>query len=205
MVWTALATVAAAHMRNQQAKKAAARQMSFQEDMSNTAYQRAMADMRKAGLNPILAGKMGGASTPGGATYVPENTATSSASAMQSLASAKQAQANAKSSEILAKLNELDYNYLKKSGLSPMQMKYTAINQASSDIYNQLRDPFMDVLGNIMNPIDSAKRLFKNVENITKDEKNRAIAVDLLKRIKNLGKQTPHYKYGKKVYDYITK
>lgn len=38
----------------------------WQEHMSNTSYQRAVEDMKKAGLNPILAFSNGGASTPGG-------------------------------------------------------------------------------------------------------------------------------------------
>lgn len=38
----------------------------WQEHMSSTAYQRAVEDMKKAGINPILAFSNGGASTPGG-------------------------------------------------------------------------------------------------------------------------------------------
>lgn len=40
----------------------------YQERLSNTAYQRAMKDMKKSGLNPILAYQQGGASTPIGQT-----------------------------------------------------------------------------------------------------------------------------------------
>jgi hypothetical protein len=55
-------------MTNSAQAEAADKQMEFQQNNSNTAYQRQVADLQAAGLNPMLAYiKGGGASTPTGA------------------------------------------------------------------------------------------------------------------------------------------
>lgn len=59
--------------QNRANQQMAQQQMSFQERMSGTAYQRTMADMQAAGMNPILAANQGGASTPSGSTAQMQN------------------------------------------------------------------------------------------------------------------------------------
>lgn len=60
-------------MANSAAAAASDKQMAFQKESAQHSYQWATDDMRKAGINPILAYKQGGSGTLSGSTYTPQN------------------------------------------------------------------------------------------------------------------------------------
>ena len=185
-MWQALAAIGGTIYSAQQAKKRANEQMAFQERMSNSAVQRQMQDMRSAGINPILAGKYGGASSPAGAmAQTPDfgGAVMKGAQIQQAVNTAKKlATDNAIANELLKqeKLNTKMYN---KTGLSPVEAKHTFLNIMGSEQYKKSKEA-------VSNMETSAKGLAENIRQFINKRK-----MDMF-----LNKSKQIYK-GKKYYD----
>lgn len=128
MIGAALISTAGQMYANRQNQKQAANQMAFQREMSNTSYQRAMSDMRTAGLNPILAAKVGGASTPAGAMANIGNVGAAGVQAYQQASAAKGSQASAAQLAQQTRIIEQNADYLEKNGISELSLKHTVRN-----------------------------------------------------------------------------
>lgn len=160
-------TFAGGERSNKAMAEQASRQMDFQEAMSNTAYQRSMADMKKAGLNPILAAKLGGASTPPGAMANIQDTLGPAVTSAQQQQKTTADVNLTKAKEAVTKTE----NTLKKSlvpGANTLKIfteNAHELIKAADDLIREYRPEYKDVL-NLMS--DAISALFKKSQPMAK-------------------------------------
>ena len=99
-----------AYQQQASSEKMAKDQMKFQKEMSSTAHQRQVEDLKKAGLNPILSANSG-ASSPGGAMGQAQNVAGSGVQQYMQLRQANSAikLQDAQADKIRADINPVEY------------------------------------------------------------------------------------------------
>ena len=107
---TAAGTAMGGIAQNAASAEAAQNQMDYQTYMSNTSYQRQVADLEKAGINPMLVARLGGASSPGGAMpqFVNPVAVGAQASSAQQSSSAAAKQAETAESLSVYQMRQID-------------------------------------------------------------------------------------------------
>lgn len=135
----------------------------FQMEMSNTAHQREVADLQKAGLNPVLSANAQGASTPSGASATGEKADVDSSAipALVNLVNVmQQAETARKKMEFDARIAELDRRSAEAIARGRMAMDrelgYARLGESARQFDSDVKNVVGGKVGSLVDSVSSS-------------------------------------------------